>query len=88
MTIGFTSSFTEQLLDLTSQPDPEAVAFKARQSDRRRELWELRENLNDAFWTVPEAEHQHRHDIQSIIDKVDQQMRGIDRTIAALDLVE
>lgn len=88
MTIGLSSSFTEQLLDLTSQPDPEAVAFKARQKRRQSDLSRLREVLDDAFWTVPEAEHQHRHDIQSIIDKIDQQQRGIDRTIAALDLVE
>lgn len=88
MTIGFTSSFTEQLLDLTSQPDPEAVAFKARQARRLSDLTQLRESLDDAFWTVPESEHQHRQDIQSIIDKIDQQQRGIHRTIAALDLVE
>lgn len=88
MTIGFTKSFTEQLLDLTQQPDPETDAFKARQQRRYAELQTLRENLDDAFWAVPEAEHQHRQSIQTVIDSVAQQQRGIHRTLAALDLVE
>lgn len=88
MTIGLSSSFTEQLLDITQQPDPETEQFKLRQQRRNDELQTLRERLDDAFWSVPEAEHQHRQSIQTIIDSVMQQQRGIDRTLAALDLVE